>query len=320
MEESKNVFDLCYSVEDKSVELEEFLENHPDVDVNLFQHVNGGRSIHAAAYRGHGAYLRLLIKANADLEMRDNAGFTAVHLASSNGNLNCLQILIESKADVNAATDKGTTSGHGAAYVGHSNCLHLLINAKADVNARSVHGVTPAMYACQEDRLTCLQLLVDAKADLNAEVNDVNGGVNTMYFLMAIPKEERAHRVPGMPFAVLSCNTDSKIVIINDYITRATVDPHIDEYKQVQAFIDERHSVTKHALSRDVVVDTRVGLGDNGIYQEPLEQVLLYLGLSMDKNQTVNVSIDGATVKRALIPGHPTNANLWFELYQQRPR
>jgi hypothetical protein len=25
---------------------------------------------------------------------------------------------------------------------------------------------------------------------------------------------------------------------------------HLDEYKQIQAFIDERHSVTKHALSR----------------------------------------------------------------------
>jgi hypothetical protein len=48
----------------------------------------------------------------------------------------------------------------------------------------------------------------------------------------------------------------------------------------------------------------------NGIYQEPLEQVLLYLGLSMDKNQTVNISIDGAAIKRALMPGHPTNANL----------
>jgi hypothetical protein len=104
MEESKNVFDLCLSETDEPLELEEFLEEHPDVDVNLFQHVNGARSIHAAAYRGHGACLRLLIKANADLEMRDNAGFTAVQLASSNGNLNCLQILIESKADVNAAS------------------------------------------------------------------------------------------------------------------------------------------------------------------------------------------------------------------------
>jgi hypothetical protein len=38
----------------------------------------------------------------------------------------------------------------------------------------------------------------------------------------------------------------------------------------------------------------------------------------MKKNQTVNASIDGKSgVKRALMPGHPTNANLWLELYQR---
>jgi hypothetical protein len=82
---------------------------------------------------------------------------------------------------------------------------------------------------------------------------------------MRIPNDEPAHRVSGMPFDVLSCNTDSKNVIIDD-VTQATVDAHIDEYKQIHAFIDECHSITNHALSRDVVVDKRVGLGDNGIY------------------------------------------------------
>jgi hypothetical protein len=67
-----------------------------------------------------------------------------------------------------------------------------------------------------------------------------------------------------------------------------------------------------HALNEDVVYRR----GD-GMHDEPLEQVLLYLGLSMHKNQTVNTSIDGKDTARALIPGHPTNANLWFELNQR---
>jgi hypothetical protein len=61
-----------------------------------------------------------------------------------------------------------------------------------------------------------------------------------------------------------------------------------------------------------VPVDPRFGLGQMGIYQEPLERTLEYLGLSMSKDQVVNTSIDGEAVKRALIPGHLLNANHWF--------
>jgi hypothetical protein len=49
-----------------------------------------------------------------------------------------------------------------------------------------------------------------------------------------------------------------------------------------------------------------------------MECTLEYLGLSMTKNQVVNTSIDGGEegcVKRALIPGHLPNANLWFSKY-----
>jgi hypothetical protein len=57
MEASEKVFDLCVSEEDKSMELEAFMEKHPDVDVNLYQHANDTRSIHAAAYGARGACL-----------------------------------------------------------------------------------------------------------------------------------------------------------------------------------------------------------------------------------------------------------------------
>jgi hypothetical protein len=82
----------------------------------------------------------------------------------------------------------------------------------------------------------------------------------------------------------------------------------------VQAYIDEYHGILDLVLLESVEVDTRVGLNENGIYQEPLERVLQYLGMSMNKDQVVNMSIDGG-VRRALIPGHLLNASHWFDKY-----
>jgi hypothetical protein len=311
---SKRVYDLSDSVKDKSRKLKAFLEAHPSVDVNLHRGEDGDRALSAAAYQGHVACTRLLIDAKADLKARSNDGTTALYWASRYGNLDCVEVLIESKADVQTATDDGVTPAHVAAHYGQYQCLNLLIDAKADVNARDNNAWTPAMAACQEDRLTCLQMLVDAKADLAARCNN---GYDSVYSAMRLPSEEPTHRVPGMPFAVLSCNTDIKNVRIDKNVTPAMVSSHINEYTQVQHFIDDYHTIFKHALSEDAVVDKRVGRGDYGVYHEPLEQVLLYLGLSMKKNQTANSSIDGKTIRRALIPGHPINANLWFELYQR---
>jgi hypothetical protein len=39
----------------------------------------------------------------------------------------------------------------------------------------------------------------------------------------------------------------------------------------------------------------------------------VWVAVAMNKNQTVNKSIDGKSVTRALMPGHPTNANLWYK-------
>jgi hypothetical protein len=127
---------------------------------------------------------------------------------------------------------------------------------------------------------------------------------------------------PEVEFAVLCCNTDAKNVEIDeeeddeeddDAVTEAKVAACIEEYKHIQAFIDEYHRVLKNALFEDVPVEPRFGLAQMRIYQEPLERVLEYMGLSMHKDKVVNTSIDGEGVKRALIPFHALNAGVWHD-------
>jgi hypothetical protein len=179
------------------------------------------------------------------------------------------------------------------------------------------------MNACRGGDLSCLQLLLDNKADLNV-------GLDALYYAIRARTD-----IQGMGFSVLCCNTDAKNVEIyeeEDYVeedheeeecavTAVVVAACIEEYKHVQAYIDEYHRALKKTLSDEVEVDVRMGLGMMGIYQEPLERVLEYLGMSMHKDQVVNASIDGEGTKRALLPFHVLNAEMWLGLHikeQQR--
>jgi hypothetical protein len=313
MELSKQVYDICGNREIPATELKTFLEAHPQVKVNLYRAESGWRALNQASWNGHAACVRILLQHGADVHARDRHGYTPIRLASFSGAKECVQLLIEANADVNAASNNGYTATHTASGHGRLGCLQLLIDNGADVNARSRNGVTPAMNTCSGGYLSCLQLLVDNKADLNLRVDD---DTDALYYAIARPT---------IAFAVLCCNTDANNVNTNDeedyddedddeddMVTEAKVAACIQEYKHIQAYIDDYHDTLNDTLSTKVEVDLRFGLGENGIYQEPLERVLEYMGLSMNKDQVVNTSIDGAQgIKRALIPFQLLNARMW---------
>jgi hypothetical protein len=175
------------------------------------------------------------------------------------------------------------------------------------------------MCSAERGHLAVAHYLLEQKADVHYGIPKEGDDKNkdALHFAMSKTATERT---PGAVFAFLSCNTDAKNVVVDvrSNVTTTIRDTHIETFKQVQAYIDEFHDTLKPVLTEHVQVDTRVGRGDNGIYQEPLERVLEYLGTSMSKDQVVNTSIDGEKeegVKRALIPVHLLNANHWFDKY-----
>jgi hypothetical protein len=278
----KRVYDLTRAV--KLVELRALLEEHPEVDVDGCKDGRGGRALFFACLNGH---------------------------------TECAQLLIDHRADVHAKNNYGQSALHAAAFERYLSPVKLLVQHGADVNCQSDNCFTPLMRSAHMDHLTTAQYLLKQKADVHYRISK-EGYSKNQDALHCAMRKYGTDREPGTAFAFLSCNTDAKNVKINTYVTVDVRDAHIQTYTEVHSFIDEHHGILSLVLSDHVQVDTRVGLGGNGIYQEPLERVLEYLGLSMSKDRVVNASIDGEGVRRALIPGQLLNANHWFNKYKNR--
>lgn len=65
--------------------------------------------LHSAAAGRHTAIARTLIEHGADVNARQNGGFSALHSAAQNGDHELIALLLEHGADRNAATDDGKT-------------------------------------------------------------------------------------------------------------------------------------------------------------------------------------------------------------------
>lgn len=102
----------------------------------------------------------------ADVNARDNRGYTPLHRARS---LECVELLLDAGANVNARADGGLTPLMHAASVSKLEVISTFLNAGADANARADGGWTPLMSAARDNSNPEVALaLLKAGADVNA--------------------------------------------------------------------------------------------------------------------------------------------------------
>jgi ankyrin repeat protein len=289
--------------------------------------------------------LRLLIESNADLEAKDDLDRTPLFGSCKYGRIECLKVLIEAKADLNSVCVRGQTGFHVACENGHTECLRLLVENKAGLDFTDDGGETGLMYAVANHFSECVQVLIEAKADMNLK-SDADSSALTLalvrnaggrhseclkLLLDHASADAKAHALgavlesadefpaseQALAFMLLvhDANVDAAAEDVSNTLTRAVT----SMYANTHLFIERWYGVALNALSVRVEVDRRVGLGMHGLYQEPLERVLQYLGLSMDADQMVNNSLDGESgVRRVLLPNCARNADHWFQLLQRK--
>mmetsp|Transcript_33840 Transcript_33840/g.86841 ORF Transcript_33840/g.86841 Transcript_33840/m.86841 type:complete len:316 (-) Transcript_33840:330-1277(-) len=106
-----------------------------------------------------------LILSGADINAKDDLGYTALHWAAEQKCENVVRVLLSQGAAVNAKSRGGWTPLHKAVQSRNHSIVKQLIEAKADVNARNKFGWTPLHKAAKCHDFEIIPVLIAAGAD-----------------------------------------------------------------------------------------------------------------------------------------------------------
>lgn len=141
--------------------------------------VNAGAEVQSTTLRGQTALmlsaashtentikvLQFLIETMADVNARDELGWTALHYACRNSQTKSAELLIEHKAAVDATAADGKTAAMLAAVDGCDSLVMDLLGHKAFVDEADEHGWTLLTYACEEGHVGLVKFLLKSRAN-----------------------------------------------------------------------------------------------------------------------------------------------------------
>ncbi|MBI2880352.1 MAG: ankyrin repeat domain-containing protein [Candidatus Tectomicrobia bacterium] len=113
----------------------------------------------SAADAGDGASVTRLIIEGANVNAKDNHGWTPLMRAAAAGHTEVVKVLMAAGADVNLKGENGETPLMAAAYYGHTGPLLRLLAGGADVSAKTSDGQTALMMAQKQGHPLAVKLL-----------------------------------------------------------------------------------------------------------------------------------------------------------------
>ncbi len=131
-----------------------------------------GKQLFQAASKLDWIAIEKLINADADLNQKDNDGWTVLIFAAWYNRSKIAQMLITAGAELNQKDNDGRNALIVAAWGNHSEIAQMLITAGAELNQKDNNGKTALIGAAQWNYLEIAQILITAGAELNQKDND----------------------------------------------------------------------------------------------------------------------------------------------------
>lgn len=157
-----------------------------------------------AALEGYADAVKVLLDRGADMNAKDEGGWTALFWAAFAQRRAVVRFLLEKGADANSKNKYDDTPLIRAAYAGDTETVRTLLEFKAEVNARDTLGRSALMEAARQGHTDAVRVLVEAGADTKAKDRDgetalslaekqKHPAVAALLKNPAVPQENKSH-------------------------------------------------------------------------------------------------------------------------------
>jgi ankyrin repeat protein len=150
------------------LDIEETAPASENRDCVLFFAVRLGSDEVVTALIVAGADVNARDEHRADVDARNEWGWTPLHYAAATGNPEMLSLLLDAAARVDLRTTTGRTALHEAASDGSVASARLLLEAGSSIVVRDQHGWTPLHMAARYNAAEMVKLLLEHGADPSA--------------------------------------------------------------------------------------------------------------------------------------------------------